>query len=57
MDLECIWVIETAPGSRVELTIKDFDIEPSRTDGCQFDFLRVSFLTSFCAFAILKILQ
>ena len=42
MDLECVWLIETEPSSRVELTIKDLDIESSRTDTCEFDFLRVS---------------
>lgn len=38
---DCVWEIETEPGSRVELTIKDFDIESSGR--CAFDFLEVEF--------------
>ncbi|XP_046451773.1 cubilin-like isoform X2 [Daphnia pulex] len=36
---DCVWEIETEPGSRVELTIKDIDIESAV--GCNYDFLRV----------------
>lgn len=42
---DCIWEIETEPGSRVELTIKDFDIEFGGR--CAFDFLRVKKIKSF----------
>lgn len=37
---DCVWEIETEPGSRVELTINDLDIESST--GCAFDFLQVN---------------
>lgn len=36
---DCIWEIETEPGSRVELTITQFDIESGGR--CAFDFLQV----------------
>ncbi|KZS21868.1 Tolloid 2-like protein, partial [Daphnia magna] len=36
---DCVWEIETEPGSRVELTIKDIDIESAVS--CNYDFLRV----------------
>ena len=36
---DCVWEIETEPGSRVELTISNFDIESAT--GCNFDFLRI----------------
>lgn len=39
--IDCVWEIETEPGSRVELTIKDIDIESAV--GCNYDFLRVLF--------------
>ena len=37
--IDCVWEIETESGSRVELTIKNFDIEAS--GACTYDFLRV----------------
>jgi len=39
---DCVWEIETEPGSRVELTINDLDIESST--GCSFDFLQVNLI-------------
>lgn len=36
---DCVWEIETEPGSRVELTVFDFDIESA--SGCAYDFLQV----------------
>ena len=35
----CEWKIETTPGTKIELTIKDFDLEGSRT--CRYDSLAV----------------
>ena len=40
METECIWEIETEPGTRVELTVNNFEIESS--PGCYFDYLKVS---------------
>lgn len=37
--VDCVWEIETEPGSRVELTILNFDIETGNQ--CVFDFLQV----------------
>ena len=41
--VECIWHIETTIGSRIELTITEFDLEPSqgRDGDCHFDELNV----------------
>ena len=36
---ECIWYIHTAPGSSIQLTIHDFDVEYHAT--CNFDTLEV----------------
>ncbi|XP_074049030.1 cubilin [Macrotis lagotis] len=36
---ECIWYIRTTPGSSIQLTIKDFDVEYHST--CRFDVLEV----------------
>ncbi|XP_004860031.1 cubilin [Heterocephalus glaber] len=36
---ECIWYIHTAPGSQIQLTIHDFDVEYEST--CQYDVLEV----------------
>lgn len=39
---DCVWEIETEPGSRVQLNINDLDIESST--GCQYDFLEVNLI-------------
>lgn len=39
-DTLCEWYIRTAPGTRVQVTINDMDIESVR--GCRFDALHVS---------------
>lgn len=39
-DTECEWYISTAPGTRVQITIHEFDIEHAAA--CVFDTLHVS---------------
>ena len=41
---DCVWEIETEPGSRVELTVKNFDIESA--NDCAYDFLQVIFYSN-----------
>ena len=41
--IECVWLIQTTLGSKIELTITEFDLEPSqhRDGSCNFDELNV----------------
>ena len=41
--IECVWLIQTTLGSKIELTITEFDLEPSqgRDGNCHFDELNV----------------
>ena len=41
--VECVWLIQTTLGSKIELTITEFDLEPSqhRDGSCNFDELNV----------------
>lgn len=41
--IECVWHIQTAMGTRVKLTIPEFDLEPSHGSdgGCIFDHLSI----------------
>lgn len=47
---ECIWYIHSSPGSSIQLTIHDFDVEYHAT--CNFDVLEVGFEIVFCAFQL-----
>lgn len=45
---ECIWYIHTAPGSSIQLTIHDFDVEYH--ESCRFDVLEVGIYIVFSTF-------
>ena len=42
---DCVWTVETSPGTRIELTIVDMEIEAHHA--CQYDYIRVSNGTSY----------